>query len=192
MYPSIRLQRRSLYQQSFLNIKLRPSMAQVNFPTSYSQQRESMGKFFNRLQQDGKSSLVYNIPQHDYVELSEKQYPEWVLLDKEIMELENLLRIKRGQKDRLWKNYLRTALLAAKKVISSYNAISPELNDDYGFSTTINPSKKLTKAQSLEMDAKRLATKLNAQAEANAMAQRKDAALSVTINEVTKSNRVMG
>jgi hypothetical protein len=165
-------------------------MAQVSFPSNTSEIKETLDKLFNRIRIDGDSSPTRILNQYDFVTLGNKQYPLWLDLDKQISELNETLRSLREQKEKIWKDDLRPALVAAKKVIVSSNGETPSVISKYGFAITVNPSKRKMSEKSLATKAKRLSLELNAQAEAKALASKSNSEVTITVDDVTKTNRL--
>jgi hypothetical protein len=163
-------------------------VARVSSPKSSSEIKETCEKFKNRIKNDPKDSSVCRLLADTAYEATlEMYYPQWLALDTQAIELAESLRIVKDQKEKVLNDYLRPVLFEIKDLVVLANRKSPLLNNLYGFPTTLKPAKKLTQAEVIEADAKRLAVKVNAFEETQAIAQKSSANVSVTVNEVTKS-----
>jgi hypothetical protein len=164
----------------------------TTFPTTSPEIKEAFEKFFAEYKLLGKDSAVRSLLSHyDFDSLEAKQFLEWVTLDKQLNDLLEAVRMIRDQKERIWINDLRPALLEAKQVVTFANKKNPMANNAFGFYTKNVTPKKPLSDKALENRAKRLASQLNANQEAKAVAKKSTAAISVTVNDVTKSTETV-
>jgi hypothetical protein len=166
-------------------------MATFSFPTNNSEIRVTGDKLFYRIQLDGDAAPTRILTQIDFITLGEKRFSLWKDLDKQIIEAVENLRLMREQRDRIWITELRPAFLAAKKVIVGAYIHTPIVVGTYGFAPTLNPAKRLTAEQSIGVDVKRLAVKMNTLEESKAIAQKSKTAVSLSFNDVTKSAQML-
>jgi hypothetical protein len=166
-------------------------MATFSFPTSNADILVTGEKLFFRINEDGDASPTRILTQFDFHFLGKNQFANWKNLNKLIIDGDESIRLMREQRDRIWITELRPAFLAAKKVIVGAYIHTPLVVGKYGFAPTLNPAKKLTAEQAIGEDVKRLAVKMNALEESNALAQKGKTAVSLTVNEVTKSARML-
>jgi hypothetical protein len=163
-------------------------VARVKTPSTNSEYKETCEKFRNRIKNDPKDSSVCRVlADTEYEAKLEIYYPQWLALEMQATELAESLRIVKDKKEKVLNDHLRPILIDIKDLVVVANKKSPLLNNLYGFPTTLKPAKKLTQAEVIEADAKRLAVKVNAFEETQAIAQKSSANVSVTVNDVTKS-----
>jgi hypothetical protein len=177
---------------SYFNlIKIHIKMATFSFPTSNADILVAGEKLFSRVNEDGDACPTRILTQYDFPSLGKNQFTNWKNLNKLIIDSDESLRLMREQRDRIWITELRPAFLAAKKVIVGAYIHTPIVVGTYGFAPTLNPAKRLTAEESIGVDVKRLAVKMNALEESKAVAQKSTTAVSLSFNDVTKSAQML-
>jgi hypothetical protein len=157
------------------------------FPKTISEIRKTGGKFFPRYKNEAKDSTTrLALSPHNYDAL-EVRFQELVTLDDRLNDLLNQVRETREQRDRIWETELREPLMVAKKIVTICNPDSVVAVNNFGFESKSNATKVVPTERMVKNQAERLAVNVNALKEAQAIAQNSSAAISVTVNDVTKS-----
>jgi hypothetical protein len=157
------------------------------FPKTISDVRKTGGKFFPRYKNEPKDSITrLALSPHNYDAL-EVRFLDLVALDDKVNELLNQVREAREQRDRIWESELREPMKIAQKTVILCNPDSAVTVNNFGFESKANATKDVPTERKVKNQAERLAVNVNALKEAQALAQKPTAMVSVTVNEVTKS-----
>jgi hypothetical protein len=158
------------------------------FPRTISGLRKLGGKFFPRFKNEPKDSTTrLALTQYNYDAL-EVRFQVFVDLDDKLNELLNMVRETREQRDRILETELLTPLKVAQKIVMICNPDSAVTVNNFGFESKTTTVKEVPTARKIKNDAERLSANLNALQEAQAIAQKSMASISVTVNDVTKSS----
>jgi DNA mismatch repair ATPase MutS len=167
-------------------------MPKVKMPKTNPEYRETCEKFSNRIKSDSKETPVRRLlADTEYEAKLDTTYSKWSILDNRANELSEMLRVVRDERDRELKENLHPLLIEIKDLVIIANKKSPLLNNFYGFPTVNKGAKKLTPEEDIEMSAKALAAKMNHLEENRAIAAKSTAKVSVTVNELTKTNHLV-
>jgi hypothetical protein len=165
-------------------------MSRVKFPVTINEIIKTCIKFFARYKFDGKDSPLLMLAQYNFMILADETFAEFVKLNEEIEAMRLSIRQKIERRDRLWVDHLKQPLMAGKNVLTSINMKTPTALSDYGFEFTNAPKvSKPDTAKTLTNEALDLQARIDA---LNALNEKTIGAiptLSVTVNDVTKTNK---
>jgi hypothetical protein len=157
------------------------------FPKTFSEIRKTGGKFFPRYKNEPKDSTTrLALSPHNYDAL-EVRFQELVALDDRLIDLLNQVRETREQRDKIWETELLEPMKIALKTVLICNPDSAVTVNNFGFESKANSTKDVPTERKVKNLAERLSSNVNALKEAQAIAQKPSAAISVTVNDVTKS-----
>jgi hypothetical protein len=161
------------------------------FPKSIAEIRKSITKFFIRYRNEPKDSVTrLALSSHDYAAL-DIRFQVWLSLDDRLNELNNLARETKEERDKVWDTELLAPLQVARKIVIICNPDSAVTINNFGFESKNNTTKEVPTERKVKNQAERLSINVNALKEAQALAQKPSAAISVTVNEVTKSTSLV-